>query len=79
MSPLLSRLKLPVSQLVGSGEVELLEKYAPSDINCHNALAMKESISRRIVKAETSIASALGSALRDSFLDHTDYTRILYF
>ncbi len=77
-TPLLSRLKLPVSQLVGNGEVELLEKYAPSEIKSHNALAMKESISRRLVKAETSIASALGSALRDSFLDHTEFTRILY-
>ena len=45
-TPLLSRLKLPVSQLVGNGEVELLEKYGPSDIKSRNALAMKESISR---------------------------------
>ena len=77
-SPVISRLKLPVSQLVGRNEIDLLEKYAPSLSKIHNATAMNESISRRIVIAETAVASALGSALRESFLDHAAYSRRLH-
>ena len=43
-SPVISRFKLPVSQLVGRNEIDLLEKYAPSLSKIHNATAMNESI-----------------------------------
>ena len=78
-SPYVNRRKLPVSQLVGSAEIELLDKYAPSVTRSHNASVMNEAVSRRIVAAETAVGSALGSALRDSFLDHTALTRTLHF
>jgi hypothetical protein len=77
-SPLISRLKLHASQLVGRGEIELLEKYAPSVPKIHNATAMNEVTSRRIINAKTAVASALGSVLRESFLDHAAYTRTLH-
>ena len=77
-SPLISRLKLHASQLVGRGEIELLEKYAPSVPKIHNATAMNEVTSRRIINAKTAVASALGSVLREYFIDHAAYTRTLH-
>jgi hypothetical protein len=77
-SPLISRLKFPVSQLVGRGEIGLLEKYAPSVPKIHSSTAMNEVTSRRILQSKTAVASALGSALRESFLDHAAYTRTLH-
>ena len=77
-SLLINRRKLPVSQLVGRGEVGLLEKYAPSVSKMHNSTAMKELTSRRILQSKSAVASALGSALREPFLDHAAFSRTLH-
>ena len=76
--PFANALKHPLSTLLGVGEVEKARMDNSGACAGHDAMAMSADLSERLLGAAEKLALEVGSVLREGFLDHTRFARLVH-
>ena len=76
--PFANALKHPLSTLLGVGEVEKARMDNSGACAGHDAMAMSADLSERLLGAAEKLALELGSVLREGFLDHIRFARLVH-